>query len=225
MNAYIDIHTHHTNPLITSSWGLRNILLHYQEVPINQFVSAGWHPWHIENHSLSEIEDRLLKAIQYNNVLAIGECGLDRLTPIPISSQEEVFLIHLKAAHKTSRPMIIHCVKSYSDLLNIFKQNSPEVPVILHGFNGNQKQVEQFLKYNTYFSFGEALFRQNQKLTGALDSVPLPRLFLETDDSATSIEKIYIRAGKLLNQPVESLKAQLYKNFITIFGDGLVKQD
>ena len=225
MYPFIDIHTHSDQQTGVSLWRLKNILLGREDLLIDHPVSAGWHPWHINNVSLTEIESKLQHLADKKNVYAIGECGLDRTIKAPILFQLEVFKIHISVAAKIGKPIVMHCVKAYSDLLELLKKEKINIPIILHGFNGNDHQVEQLKQYNIYFSYGESILKDSGKLITSLRLSPLNRLFLETDESALSIEKIYIRAAEIKNIAIDALKKQLYLNFENVFGDGLVKQD
>ena len=51
----------------------------------NQWVSLGIHPWHVSVNWQSVILDFQ----EYENLVAIGECGLDRLTSTPWSLQKD----------------------------------------------------------------------------------------------------------------------------------------
>lgn len=225
MCIFIDIHTHKNATVAPSIWSLKNILLHKQQAPFDIPISVGWHPWFINNVSLTEIKTRLILVAKQKNVFAIGECGLDRTIKTPIEVQLKVFKLHLTIASQNRKPIIMHCVKAYSDLMEVLTKNKLTIPIILHGFNGNQQQVFQLSKNNIYFSFGESLFKNNQKNPDTIRSIPLNRLFLETDESALSIEKIYLRAAEILKTSPDVIKRQLYINYTNLFGDGLVKQD
>lgn len=226
MIPFIDIHTHKTNLDLNNTIVVKNILLPDEEIPQQGFVSAGWHPWHINNYSLFEIGNKLTKVANNGNVIALGECGIDRAIETPIQLQTEVFLLHIQIAMQVRKPLIVHNVKSYSDLLQILKSTPFNLPIILHGYHGTPQQTEQLTKYNCYFSVGAVddypVLRQN-KIISTINSIPLNRLLLETDESELSIEKIYIRTAEISNISVEKLKKQIFSNFITIFGNGLVK--
>ncbi|HKM93876.1 MAG TPA: TatD family hydrolase [Prolixibacteraceae bacterium] len=223
MIPFIDVHTHKTNFNLNNTIIVRNILLPDEEIPQQGSVSAGWHPWHINNYSLFEIRNRLTKVANNGNVIALGECGIDRAIETPIQLQTEVFLLHIQIAMQVRKPLIVHNVKSYSDLLQILKSTLIDLPIVLHGYHGTPQQTEQFTKYNCYFSVGDYPVSRQNKMNSAINSIPLNRLLLETDESELSIEKIYIRTAEISNISVEELKKQIFSNFKTIFGDGLVK--
>jgi len=222
MNCLIDIHTHHTPDEDSTAFILKNIILPTQKTPETGNYSIGWHPWFITNHRLKEIEDRLNTELKLPQVIAVGECGIDRAVQTPLDVQQKVFEIHLKLAMTYQKPIIVHSVRSYSDLLAIFKKRDFKLPVIFHDYRGNTQQTKELLKFNSYFSFGEGIQKQ-ENMKSNIRGIPLTRIFFETDESLLPIEKIYLRAATVLDVSLEELSKQIINNFKAIFGDGLVE--
>lgn len=219
---FIDIHTHHRKTNTSNTFSIRNIVLSNDELPMNETVSAGWHPWFIANYRLTEIEAILIEAAKTNNVVTIGECGIDRSVEVPFDFQCEVFTCHIIAALNTNKPLIIHCVKAYSDIIGLLKKNRFKNPVIFHAYNGNAVQTKQLLTLNSYFSIGDLSKMPKIKAEKLLCSIPVDRIFFETDDSQLSIENIYLQVSEILQHDIEMLKKQVLTNFITVFGDKLL---
>jgi TatD DNase family protein len=222
MIDFIDIHTHRTE-IEDHTFSIFNITLPNIEIPENRYISMGWHPWFIEPYDLFQIRNWLEEVAPYQNVLAIGECGLDRSINIPIEKQSEVFRVHLSVAKMVEKPLIIHCVRAYSDLLEIFKKEKYTGKFIFHNFSGNQKQIDSFLKFDTYFSLSKQQMIRKLNLNKSLVQIPPERIFLETDDSVFSIQETYSLASELLNIPLIDLKSAIKCNFILIFGSGFVE--
>lgn len=222
MPKFIDIHTHSTHQQNDETFIIKNIILPDQHVVSNQFCTVGWHPWFIGQYSLTEIEKRIEQETILPKIIAIGECGIDRAIEVPIEIQRKVFEIHLHQAKKLKKPLIIHAVRAYSDILEILKKHQFELPVIFHDYYGNEQQTNQLLKFNSYFSFGQSILKPSFKIE-KLKSIPLNNLFFETDESKISIQKIYLRAAELLDIPVIELKDRIVNNFKEVFGNGLVE--
>ncbi len=223
MLPFIDIHSHIKAENEEGIIRINNLLLH-KKLPVGKaFYSAGWHPWFINGYTINEIHNSLLAIGNNKNVLAIGECGLDRVKSTPLEIQKKVFTLHIELALKNDKPLIVHCVKCYSDLLETLK--TKQMPItIIHRYSGNIHQLEQMLKYdNVFFSLGADLFKDNNKLQKILKAIPRQKIFLETDDSHISIEKIYLRASIILNTHTEVLKQDIFRNFKNIFGNELVE--
>jgi TatD DNase family protein len=223
MIEYIDIHTHRA-AMQENVLSVVNLLQPAVALPAGYF-STGWHPWHIENVSLNEIESSMRAIGTHENLIAIGECGIDRIIKTPVEKQADVFKLHLQLAKQYDKPLIIHCVKAYSDLIQILKKENFKGKIVLHGFSGNSQIADKFMKFNTWFSFGKLLFNSTAKRPEVLITIPGERLFLETDDANYSIAEIYLRASEIMNIPVSKLCERIKMNFNELVGYGLVEQD
>ena len=217
MTDIINIHTHQLEK-DENTFSIYNISLPCKEFPEKIYFSAGWHPWHIEAYNLSQIDNLLEEVASMKNLLAIGECGLDRVMKINLGKQAEVFRLHIIAAKKYDKPLIVHCVKAYSDLLQMLKKEKFNGKFVLHNFNGNHDQLDNLLRFDAYFSLGEQLRNPISKLNNSLKYIPIERIFLETDDSAFSISETYLFASNLLHITIEDLKSQLKQNFSSFIG-------
>lgn len=213
--SYIDIHTHHgfENDVIY----LLNLPLNFQYLPTDNFFTIGLHPWFITEKNVKAQLDRISKLIPDKNMLAIGECGLDKLIDVSYSSQERIFIEQLKIAEENKKPVIIHCVKAFDEVIKIKKEMKLWVPLIFHGFNNNKQIANQLLKNGFYISLGKALLKSNSNASKIISIIPLEKLFLETDDANISIKTIFAAAAKHLKIDIEALKKQIYINFKNIF--------
>lgn len=83
--------------------------------------------------------------------MAIGEVGLDKVTSTPFDLQMNILQKQLELAKKYDKPVIIHCVKAYSDLIKIKKRDFKMQVWIFHGFNTSWQVAEQLLQMHCYF--------------------------------------------------------------------------
>lgn len=214
---YIDIHTHHSPK--AKEIQIRNIFA--QDLPLSDtryFYSAGLHPWHIGQVNVQECFQKLEHEIGQKNMIAIGECGLDRSIKTDFAIQEKYFIHQSILAETHSKPLIIHSVRTYSDLLKIKKELKPDVPWILHGYLANLETTLNLIRNGFYFSAGLKLLGDPAK-TDVLKIIPAERLFLETDDSDISIQKIYLFASQILRMEEELLSNVILNNFKLLFGN------
>ena len=109
-------------------------------------------------------------------MLAIGECGLDRSIKIGFADQILCFRQQVMIANKYCKPLIIHCVRAYSDLLKLKKEDKSDLPWIIHGYNGNLETTLNLIKHGFYFSVGEQLLRNASKHE-VLRLIPLEHMF------------------------------------------------
>lgn len=220
MIEFINIHTHRTGNE-EDTFYIQNIALPTGHLPEKTFVSAGWHPWHIGTFNLEEIEAALNVFATEKTVLLIGECGFDRTIKTPVEKQAEVMRLHINAALMYHKPLIIHCVKAYSDLEHLLKTEKFGGTIVLHDFNGNQFQIERFLKFDSYFSLGKQLMNPNSNVQKSIMKIPIDRIFLETDETDYSIKEIYQQTANLLQLNTAELKRQIRENFKSLLGTSL----
>lgn len=212
-SAYINIHTHfkpNQNVLAVRNAYLKLSAPQLSELPY--MVSVGLHPWQIKKYNLTTCTDLLMDVVNLSNVFAIGEIGIDRAIDVPISTQMQYFEAQLNIARAVQKPVIIHAVKSYSDLMPFLKKT--KVPFIFHGFTGNIQQAKEMLKYNAYLSFGKILFEE--KYQDVLAQIPNDRFLLETDSAKISINQIYDLAAKAKAIEVDELKSLVFNTFAAI---------
>ncbi|MGZ4089342.1 MAG: TatD family hydrolase [Bacteroidia bacterium] len=181
------------------------------------YYSYGLHPWYIEEFAYEEQLRKLEIKADEKRCIAIGECGLDKLSKVDFELQEKVFIEQIRIANYYRKPMIIHCVKAFNELVNCLNLNNNEVPVIIHGFNNNENIARVLLTHGCYFSFGKALLGYESNAAKALKNIGRKNFFLETDDADISIKYIYRRASEILGIDEEILKQQIESNFEAIF--------
>ena len=137
--------------------------------------------------------------------------------------QKNYFAKQIQLANEIKKPLLIHCVKSYAEVLQILKENKVSVPVVFHGFNKNAEQAEQIINQGYFLSFGKYLLDERGKEVFKL--LPLEKIFLETDDSPVEIETIYKSAALAKQMDVLILKQQIEKNAKLVFGKNFIEHD
>ncbi|WP_308131717.1 TatD family hydrolase [uncultured Flavobacterium sp.] len=178
--------------------------------------SIGIHPWYIVADRVEDDLAVIEEKIQTSNCLAVGECGLDKRIEIPFSLQEEVFRKQLALAQKYQKPVVIHCVASFQELIAIRNDVKITVPMIIHGFSKNEQLARQLLENGFYLSFGKYLLR-NPELESVFKNVPDNRFFLETDTIEETIEEVYAVASKYKGKNTEDLQGIVEQNFKNVF--------
>ena len=183
------------------------------------YFSTGIHPWHIDvdrvDEHLTIIEERL----QRPNCLALGECGLDKRIDIPFNIQVEVFEKQLLLAKQYQKPVILHLVAGFQELVEIKSRLQMNVPMIVHGFSKNAQVAKQLLDNGFYLSFGKYLLR-NPELSEVFAGVPNNRFFLETDMIEETIQDVYTKAAVARNMNSEDLENIVSTNFKNVFKNG-----
>ena len=211
---FYNIHTH-------KSSNQKNVLEIVNQYP-NEFdetvenYSIGIHPWHIDENRVETDLKIIEEKLQLANCLALGECGLDKRIKIPFEIQISVFEKQIKLAKKYNKPLILHCVSAYQEVIEIKKRLQIEVPMIIHGFSKNNQVAKSLLENGFYLSFGKYLLR-NPELETVFKQVPNNQFFLETDTMEETLEEVYAVASKYKNIKIESLKKIISDNFNHVF--------
>ncbi|MDO4782070.1 MAG: TatD family hydrolase [Capnocytophaga felis] len=188
---FLDIHSHkqkssHDTIVIKNEYPLT--------AQTDDLFSVGIHPWHLKDWQKQW--DALVRVAKHPNCVAIGECGLDKNVSESLELQESIFEKHIQLSETLEKPLIIHCVKAYSELIALKKKFQPHQIWILHGFNKNQSVADMLLQKGICLSFGKALLT-NEKLQNIFKAIPQGSYFFETDDSDINISEIYKKAQEL----------------------------
>ena len=200
MMKYPDIHTHRRRGDAYPA------ILNTQEEATDETISVGMHPWYVDNgwkekfHTIEE----LAKA---QNVVAIGECGIDKVRmTATFETQVEAFRAHIALSERLQKPLIIHCVKAYETIIALHKEIKPRQAWITHAFRGKPQQASQLVKAGLYLSLGEHFNEESARC------IPGDRLFIESDDSEIPIENIYSAIASARGCSIEELIRTVQEN-------------
>ncbi|MFA7230186.1 MAG: TatD family hydrolase [Victivallaceae bacterium] len=223
--GYFDFHTHSTaksqDVFSCVSIPVEKFKLLELPFPENCCYSLELHPWKISDDSKRTFHEfRSLAASPA--VSAIGEAGLDRLHGPPLAVQYNLFQQVAELAGQVKKPLVVHSVKCYSELINYRKYANSDVPWMIHGFNSKPQILEQLLQNGFYVSLGMAGLKRDD-LMSFFTANPswTDRICLETDDSGGDIKSVYDFAALQLNLELQSLKTSMLKLFIKIFRKSL----
>lgn len=215
---FINTHTH--SQLYDAKLELVNLNLGDSDK--TNYYSYGIHPWYIEKDTYHQKLELLKMCVHEKRCLAIGECGLDKLSKVDFSLQQETFIEQIKIANQIKKPLIIHCVKAFNEMINCLNDAENTVPVIIHGFNNNENIARVLVDQGYYFSFGKALLGFDSNASKAIKQVGRKFLFLETDNADISIKYIYKKASEILGIEEKILQQQIQENFNKVFDISIV---
>lgn len=211
---FVNLHTHS----YTNSDAVLEIVNQYP----NEFIadiphySIGIHPWHIVDERVSEDLNTIKTKLNLNECIALGECGLDKRIEKKIELQIDVFESQLSLLHEISKPVILHCVAAFDEIISCKKNSNLQSTFIIHGFSKNIPLAKQLLNQDFYLSFGKYLLR-NPEMESVFKYVPNDKIFLETDTISESLEEVYTFAAKCKNISVEEMKEIVWNNYQTVF--------
>lgn len=180
------------------------------------FYSIGIHPWYIAEDKIDADLKIIEEKLQNENCLAIGECGLDKRIEIPLDLQTSVFEKQLILAEKYKKPVVIHCVAAFQEVIAIKKKRKITVPMIIHGFSKNSQLADQLIKEGFYLSFGKYLLR-NPELKSVFQQIPNDRFFLETDTVEETIQQVYDLAAEYKSINNNALQDIISTNYKRVF--------
>lgn len=211
---FFNLHTHK----FTNQTNIKELVNQYPQEFDSSIpnYSIGIHPWYIIEERIEADLEIIESKLKDTNCLAIGECGLDKRIEIPLDLQQQVFEKQLLLAQEYNKPLVIHCVAAFQEVIEIKKSLKISVPMIIHGFSKNQQLAKQLIDNGFYISFGKYLV-QNPELETVFVSIPNSLFFLETDTIDETIDEVYALAAKYKNMTVSKLQQQVAINFDTVF--------
>ena len=213
-NKHINIHTHHPKGKGVEIVNLFPDGLVSGQLP--ELCSVGIHPWHIRDNWEQQFQ-KVEAAARDHRVYAIGETGLDKLTDSSMDLQIEVFKKHIELSERYQKPLIIHCVKAFNELIELKKNIHPTASWIVHGFDKNLQVADMLIRHEIYMSFGKALLKPDSNARKVLPEIPDEVYLLETDDMEISIEEVYREAAGLVDLDEQKMKDLMFLNFINCF--------
>ena len=214
MTKFINLHTHQFSNLSDVMEVVNQYPREFDASVPN--YSIGIHPWYIDENRLETDLEIIKEKLQLSDCLALGECGLDKRIEIPLDLQISVFKQQLEIVKQTNKPIVLHCVAAYDEVIAIKKEMKIANPMIIHGFSKNEQVAQSLLKNGFYLSFGKYLLR-NPDLEKVFIFAPENQILLETDTIEESIYQVYEKAALIKGISVDEMKAIIFTNFSRIF--------
>jgi TatD DNase family protein len=215
---YIDIHTHNSKPA-EGIFAVENLMAHENLKPKKisaRAFTAGIHPWHLNENNREQLLEYVRNIAGNPDLIAFGEAGFDKLRGPSIELQKSTFAEQVKIAGENQKPLVIHCVRSWDELLVTHKNLKPVTPWLVHGFRGKKELALQLIKRGMYLSFWFD-FVLRPESADLLRFLPKERIFLETDGADMDIREIYRKVSGDLEISIDELKERMRNNFNLLF--------
>jgi TatD DNase family protein len=215
---YIDIHTHNAKPA-KGIFAVENLMAHENLIPgtiTAKAFTAGIHPWHLNEFNRDQLLEYVSNVAGDPNLIAFGEAGFDKLRGPSVELQTSTFAEQIKIAGEYNKPLVIHCVRAWEELLAAHRKMKPLTPWLVHGFRGKQELALQLIKRGMYLSFWFD-FVMRPESAELLRFLPNDRIFLETDGADVDIRDIYRKVSIDLGMNAEELKRIVFNNFSALF--------
>jgi TatD DNase family protein len=148
----------------------------------NLYATAGVHPDY-EDTPEPSVDDLVALATR-PKVVAIGETGLDYYRSTgDLAWQRERFRVHIRAARRAGKPLVVHTRAAAADTLAIMgDEGARECGGVMHCFTETWDVARAALDLGFHISFsGIVTFRNAQALKDVALRVPIDRMLIETD--------------------------------------------
>ena len=204
--------------------------------------SFGYHPWYVRECS-ETWQERLLYFLD-QMPSGVGEIGLDRwVKGHDVARQQAVFRWQLRVAAERNRPVSIHCLQAWGDLLEILREGPlPSCGFLLHSYGGSVEMLKPLADLGAYFSFpGYFAHERKTRQRETFRHVPPDRLLVETDapdqlppedrnaypltdpktgkpiNHPANLGAVYRFLAELRGEPLETMAEQVEENFRRLF--------
>ena len=195
--------------------------------------SVGVHPHHAKEYA--DLTARtLIDLAADDNVIGIGECGLD--FHYEYSAREDqlpVFNAHIAASRETSLPLIIHTRDADDAMRETLTEAHGEggFTPLLHCYTGGSELAQSVLKLGGYISFsGIITFKNAGDIRAIAESAPLDRIIIETDcpylapvpmrgrrNEPAFVQHVAAKLAEIKNISLEEIGDATSDNFFRLF--------
>ncbi len=210
------------NLMLTLNIGT-NLETNYEVIDISKKFNnikpiIGIHPNESNELDLKILEE-LEKMIIENEILAIGEIGLDYHYEHNKSNQKEMFERQIEIARRHKLPIIIHLRDAFEDGYEIL-QKYDDVKFLIHSWSGDQELTKKFLTHkNFWFSFnGIITFKNGTPQKEVIKIIPKDKILFETDcpylapnpfrgrkNKPLFVNEVILEASKILGMNFENI--------------------
>ncbi|MDH4468645.1 MAG: TatD family hydrolase [Bacteriovoracaceae bacterium] len=179
-----DAHSHFPSPsedvFTVQNWDYWKV-----NEPVPQgYYSTGLHPWYLSKiKNQNDVEVFFLDHLQDPRCLALGEVGLDFFrSDVTNDQQEMIFKWALLVANKfPDKPIIIHSVRSESEILKILHETHRTGPVIWHNYLLNCYPTKT--KFALYASISPRILKLKlDRRLKIIKDIPTDKILIESDD-------------------------------------------
>lgn len=197
------------------------------------YGAVGVHPWWVGELQFGEegLYRLLLEWGGRERCVAVGECGLDRATHVPLERQQAILRVHLAAAAELGLPLILHVHRHHAELLAMLKEFSLPRGGVVHAFSGSAEIAREYWKRGFYLGIGGTItYPRAAKTRRTVAGAPLESLLLESDapdmplngrqgkrNSPEYLPETLAELARLRDMPVEDVAVQARLNTEQLF--------
>ena len=149
------------------------------------YAAVGIHPTVCHDFELERDWPTIEKLAKADNVVALGETGLDlHWDPTTLAIQKQWLKRHADLSFETDLPLVIHMRNCETEIVETLEEFSREGRIhgIMHSFSGSLETAKRCLNLGMYISFaGMVTFNKSDDLRSVAAEIPNDRLLVETD--------------------------------------------
>jgi len=202
--------------------------------PVRRHLALGLHPCFLQQHDIDQdlltLETHLK---QRDDVVAIGECGLDLFIENPqLEIQQTLLDAQLELAAAFELPVVLHVRRSVDLITQHLKRHRLRRGGIAHAFSGSQQQADNLVALGFLIGVGGAVtYERANRLRRVVCSLPLTSLALETDapdmplsgyqgmpNHLSQVAQVVETVAALRGEPVEAVAQQTHHNVAALLG-------
>ena len=188
------------------------------------FCSVGVHPCNTKEESNFCYED-LINFASNKKVIAFGETGLDYYHPdFDKDLQREKFILHIKAARKMNKTVIVHTRAADDDTVDLIAREKDigDFKCLIHCFTGGVEFLRKLLDLGCFISYsGIVTFKNARDVFASMMETPVNRMLVETD--APYLAPVPVRGSsnepfnvKYVAEFIAQNRGLFYKDFLDI---------
>lgn len=196
-------------------------------------MALGLHPYFLQDFNDQHLD--LLNstlAAHRDQVLAVGEIGLDFAIEQDAALQRRVFVAQLTIANDVGLPVVLHHRRSHNELIRLLKRHPVARGGVVHAFAGSSQEAHQYIGMGFKLGIdGTITYPRAIKTRNTVAALPLDSLLLETDapdmpmsgrqgkrNSPEYLPQVVEALAALRDQSEAEIIAQTSRNFYALFG-------
>lgn len=198
---------------------------------VKLYMMAGIHPSEVRERSPG-LEERLLEYCSREDIIAVGETGLDYYwTTDYVEEQKESLHVHCRVARETGKPIVLHNRDSTSDVLDIIEAHQDgSLTGEWHCFTGTVDEGRRAVDLGLHLGIGGILTFKNAGVDKAVAQLPLDKMMLETDapylapdpkrgkrNEPSFIQYTARKLAEVMNVPLEEVVESTTKTALQLF--------
>jgi TatD DNase family protein len=142
----------------------------------------GLHSTSVDNDFERQLEV-IATYLDNTKIVAIGETGIDLYWDKQYLEQQlEAFRIQIGWAKKLGLPIVIHCRKSYNEIISVLKKEQDgSLTGVFHCFPGNLRQAEEVTALGFMLGTGGVVTYKNAEMATVVQHIGIEHILTETD--------------------------------------------